>query len=249
MASKLVPQGDMPRAYAPGAVEERIYKFWNDNGYFTPEIDRSKKPFTIIMPPPNVTGELHMGHALTIALEDLMIRWHRMLGEPSLYLPGTDHAGHRHAGRGGAADSLRWPEQARPRTRQVHRARLVLGGRLRRPHLPSDRKPGRFLRLDAPRLHPRRRAGQGGPNHIRQSVQEGPHLQGQPHHQLVPALPNRAVRPGSEVPGRERPPVPHPVRDSGRFWSRRHRHHSPRNDAWRHRRRGQSQTTNATPRS
>ena len=93
MANKLVPQGDMPRAYAPGAVEERIYNFWNDNGYFTPEIDRSKDPFTIIMPPPNVTGELHMGHALTIALEDLMIRWHRMLGEPTLYLPGTDHAG------------------------------------------------------------------------------------------------------------------------------------------------------------
>ena len=93
MANKLVPQGDMPRAYVPGAVEERIYKFWNDNGYFTPEIDRSKEPFTIIMPPPNVTGELHMGHALTIALEDLMVRWHRMLGEPTLYLPGTDHAG------------------------------------------------------------------------------------------------------------------------------------------------------------
>ena len=93
MANKLVPLGDMPRAYEPGAVEERIYKFWNDNGYFTPEVDRSKEPFTIIMPPPNVTGELHMGHALTIALEDLMIRWHRMLGDPSLYLPGTDHAG------------------------------------------------------------------------------------------------------------------------------------------------------------
>ena len=93
MANKLVPQGDMPRAYVPGAVEERIYKFWNDNGYFMPVIDRSKEPFTIIMPPPNVTGELHMGHALTIALEDLMIRWHRMLGEPTLYLPGTDHAG------------------------------------------------------------------------------------------------------------------------------------------------------------
>ena len=93
MANKLVPLGDMPRAYEPGAVEERIYKFWNDSGYFTPEVDRSKEPFTIIMPPPNVTGELHMGHALTIALEDLMIRWHRMLGDPSLYLPGTDHAG------------------------------------------------------------------------------------------------------------------------------------------------------------
>ena len=83
----------MPRAYEPGAVERRIYEGWVEKGYFTPEIDRSKTPFTVIMPPPNVTGELHMGHALTIALEDLMVRWHRMLGEPTLYLPGTDHAG------------------------------------------------------------------------------------------------------------------------------------------------------------
>ena len=85
--------GEMPRAYDPGAVEGPIYKFWNDSGFFTPAIDRSKQPFTVIMPPPNVTGELHMGHALTIAVEDLMVRWHRMLGEPTLYLPGTDHAG------------------------------------------------------------------------------------------------------------------------------------------------------------
>ncbi len=84
---------DIPKAYDPQAVEQRTYSFWVDNGYFTPKIDRSKKPFVIIMPPPNVTGELHMGHALTIALEDLMTRWHRMRGEPTLYLPGTDHAG------------------------------------------------------------------------------------------------------------------------------------------------------------
>ena len=83
----------MPRAYEPGEVEERVYAFWKGGGFFTPEIDRSKQPFTVIMPPPNVTGELHMGHALTIALEDMMARWHRMLGDPTLYLPGTDHAG------------------------------------------------------------------------------------------------------------------------------------------------------------
>ena len=87
------PEGEMPRAYDPGSVEGPIYRFWTDSGFFTPKIDHSKKPFVLIMPPPNVTGELHMGHALTIALEDLMVRWHRMLGEPALYLPGTDHAG------------------------------------------------------------------------------------------------------------------------------------------------------------
>jgi valyl-tRNA synthetase len=84
---------DIPRAYDPRAVERRTYDFWLQGGYFTPTVDRSRQPFTIIMPPPNVTGELHMGHALTIALEDLMTRWHRMKGEPALYLPGTDHAG------------------------------------------------------------------------------------------------------------------------------------------------------------
>ena len=84
---------EIPRAYEPQKVERRIYDFWSDGGYFTPEIDPGREPFTVIMPPPNVTGELHMGHALTIALEDLMVRWHRMKGEPSLYLPGSDHAG------------------------------------------------------------------------------------------------------------------------------------------------------------
>ena len=87
------PHEPMPRAYEPGAVEERIYDFWKEGGFFAPRIDRAKQPFTIIMPPPNVTGELHMGHALTIAIEDMMVRWHRMLGEPTLFLPGTDHAG------------------------------------------------------------------------------------------------------------------------------------------------------------
>ena len=84
---------EIPRAYEPQSVEKRIYDFWSDGGYFTPEIDREREPFTVIMPPPNVTGELHMGHALTIALEDLMVRWHRMKGDPALYLPGSDHAG------------------------------------------------------------------------------------------------------------------------------------------------------------
>ena len=84
---------DIPKAYDPKATEQRIYAMWMDGGYFTPTIEPDKEPFTIIMPPPNVTGQLHMGHALTDALEDLMTRWHRMLGEPTLYLPGTDHAG------------------------------------------------------------------------------------------------------------------------------------------------------------
>ena len=84
---------NIPRAYEPKSVEGRVYKAWVDGGYFTPVIDPAKKPFVVIMPPPNVTGELHLGHALMAAIEDLMVRWHRMMGEPTLFLPGTDHAG------------------------------------------------------------------------------------------------------------------------------------------------------------
>lgn len=84
---------EIAKAYQPGQVEQKWYRFWLEQGYFTPQIDRRRKPFVIIMPPPNVTGELHLGHALTATLEDIMVRWHRMKGEPTLWLPGVDHAG------------------------------------------------------------------------------------------------------------------------------------------------------------
>jgi len=83
----------IPKAYEPGGIEKKWYDFWLQRGYFTPQIDYSKKPFVVIMPPANVTGKLHLGHALTDTLEDIMVRWHRMKGEPTLWLPGTDHAG------------------------------------------------------------------------------------------------------------------------------------------------------------
>jgi len=84
---------EIPKAYEPGEVEQKWYRFWIKHGYFTPKVDHGKKPFVIIMPPPNVTGELHLGHALTATMEDIMIRWHRMKGESALWLPGVDHAG------------------------------------------------------------------------------------------------------------------------------------------------------------
>jgi valyl-tRNA synthetase len=86
-------QQEMPKAYEPGKVEQKWYQFWLDKGYFKPRIDPVQKPFVIIMPPPNVTGELHIGHALTATMEDILTRWHRMKGEPTLWLPGVDHSG------------------------------------------------------------------------------------------------------------------------------------------------------------
>ena len=82
----------MPKAYDPGAVETRIYRMWEEGGYFAPKEDTDLDPFVIIMPPPNLTGDLHLGHALTDTVEDILIRWHRMRGQPTLWLPGIDHA-------------------------------------------------------------------------------------------------------------------------------------------------------------
>ncbi len=84
---------EMPKAYDPHSVEERLYDWWEARGFFQPRIDPAQKPFVISIPPPNITGELHHGHAMFLTLEDLMIRWHRMRGEPTLWVPGTDHAG------------------------------------------------------------------------------------------------------------------------------------------------------------
>ncbi len=83
----------MAKTYDPGPVEARWYPFWEDGGYFAPRADADAEPFTVIMPPPNVTGELHLGHALTAAIEDVLVRWHRMRGDATLWVPGTDHAG------------------------------------------------------------------------------------------------------------------------------------------------------------
>ncbi|MCD6554218.1 MAG: valine--tRNA ligase [Anaerolineae bacterium] len=83
----------MPKTYNPQKAEKPIYDWWERKGYFRPEINPWKKPFTITMPPPNVTGALHLGHAITAAVEDLVTRYHRMKGDPTLWLPGSDHAG------------------------------------------------------------------------------------------------------------------------------------------------------------
>ncbi len=82
----------LDKIYDPKQFEDRIYKFWNDNGYFRAEPNPDKKPYTIVIPPPNITGQLHMGHALDNTLQDILIRFRRMQGYEALWIPGTDHA-------------------------------------------------------------------------------------------------------------------------------------------------------------
>ena len=84
---------ELPKVYEPQQVETEIYKMWEDGGYFRPADNADAKPFTIVMPPPNVTGQLHMGHAMDATLQDTLIRFKRMQGYNALWVPGTDHAG------------------------------------------------------------------------------------------------------------------------------------------------------------
>jgi len=84
---------EIAKTYDPSEIEDRLYKFWDESGYFKPDDDKSKKPFSIVIPPPNVTGQLHMGHALNNTLQDIIIRTKRMQGYSTLWIPGTDHAG------------------------------------------------------------------------------------------------------------------------------------------------------------
>ena len=83
----------LPKAYEPQAVEGKWYRFWEEGGYFKPRPNPTRKPFVISMPPPNVTGALHLGHAITSTVEDILVRYHRMKGDETLWVPGEDHAG------------------------------------------------------------------------------------------------------------------------------------------------------------
>ena len=83
---------ELEKTYNPAEIEDRLYDKWLKGKYFHAEVNRSKKPFTIVMPPPNITGQLHMGHALDNTMQDILIRYKRMQGYEALWQPGTDHA-------------------------------------------------------------------------------------------------------------------------------------------------------------
>lgn len=89
----MTEEHNIPKVYDPASVEKKWYEFWEKNRYFHAEPEPGKNPFSIVIPPPNITGKLHMGHALDNTLQDILIRWHRMMGDNTLWMPGYDHAG------------------------------------------------------------------------------------------------------------------------------------------------------------
>src|SRR5438552_9264429 len=88
-----MPGRQLEKIYDPTQVEERWYRFWTEKGYFHATVDRPGAPYSIVIPPPNITGSLHLGHALNNTLQDILIRWRRMQGRNTLWMPGMDHAG------------------------------------------------------------------------------------------------------------------------------------------------------------
>ena len=142
----------------------------------------------VIMPPPNVTGELHLGHALTAATEDVLIRWHRMMGDPALWLPGKDHAG----------IATQWVVERQLASEGTSREEMGREAFLERVwewvELYGNTIDEQHKRLGAScdwsrlRFTLGRGAGQGGAHDFRQPVREGAHLPGRAHHQLVPPV-------------------------------------------------------------
>ena len=151
---------DLPKAYDFKSTEQRLYKWWEEKGFFQPSndpnkpgFDPAKKPFVISIPPANVTGELHLGHAIFVAMEDLMIRYHRMMGEPTLWVPGTDHAGIATQLQVEKALAKEGIKRDQTRTRGICSPYLGVEGKIRRYHHQPDPPPGRVLRLDARAVH------------------------------------------------------------------------------------------------
>ena len=186
------------RAYAPfdpSASRSARTQSWLEAGYFKPRWTSGKSPFVMTMPPPNVTGELHIGHALTIAIEDALVRWHRMMGEPTLWVPGRDHAGI--AGQLVVERQLAQSELTR---HDLGREKFLdqvwewmndYGSRIQYP----ASSPGRLGGLGSRGIHHGPRPVKGGAHRLRAPLREGADLPGSSHHQLVPACADGALGP------------------------------------------------------
>ena len=148
----------MIKTYDPKQVEQKWYTFWEENGFFHAEVDESKEPFCVVIPPPNITGQLHMGHALDNTYQDILVRWKRMQGFNTVWIPGTDHAGIATQAR--VEDHIRATE-GKTRHEVGREEFLGVQGRLWPSDSQSTQKVGGFLRLAAGTFHHGRRLLQG----------------------------------------------------------------------------------------
>ena len=185
---------ELPKVFDHKDVDARWDSFWESIGAFKAQPESGKPVFSMVLPPPNVTGSLHMGHALNYTLPDILARWKRMLGYDVLWLPGTDHAGIATQNVVEKQLAAERQDAPRPRARGVRSARLGVGeGRAHETITGQMRKLGESVRLVARALHAGRRPVAGGAPRVRVALPRRPDLPRQLHRQLVPALPDGAV--------------------------------------------------------
>ena len=224
---------ELAKSFDPHAIESHWYPFWESRGWFKAAFDPSRPSFSIQLPPPNVTGTLHMGHAFQQTLMDILTRWHRMKGENVLWQPGTDHAGiatqmvvERQLETGGHLAPRAGP-------REVRRARLGLEGAVGLDDHAPDAPPRRLVRLVARILHDGRGALARRHRGLRAPARGRPHLPRQAPRELGSGAAHRRLRPRGRVArgerlalapalparGRHRPRSSSPPRVPRRCWA------------------------------
>ena len=238
--------GGLAKAYMPAAFEAAIYERWLAADVFAPDgagsrADPSKPPFVITQPPPNITGALHIGHALTSTVEDAMIRRARMLGRPTLWLPGLDHASiaaqfvldRMIAAEGETRESLGRERYLERMWQFINETREVMLGQQRRIGASLDWSRLRFT-MDEGSARAVRES-------VRPAVPRGPRLPDRGAHQLVPGLPDERQRPGGHPDPRDGHDLDDPLppdrrgdRERRRRRDDRRRHHPSRDDPRRH---------------
>ena len=237
---KTASELELGKTFDPKAAEEQWFQLWIDRGYFKADPDRAGKVFSIVIPPPNVTGQLHLGSAFNNVLQDVIVRTRRMQGYNTLWVPGTDHAGiatQNVVEREIAKDGKSRHDLGRDRLR---RARVGMARNLRRPHPVPVAPARRFVRLEPRALHARPRAVARGGRGFRPALSRGSDLPRPPVDQLVSAMRNGALRPRGRSQGRRRPSVLHPLSARRRHRLDHSRDDAARDDAWRYRRRRES---------
>ena len=231
----------LDKTYHPAEVEPGIYRAWEASGAFACHPDSAAQAYTIMMPPPNVTGILHMGHALTFTLQDILIRYHRMRGRDALWQPGTDHAGI-------ATQMVVERQLAEEQSNRQKLGRAAFIERVWRWKAESGssivrqlRRAGRLGRLESRALHHGRGAVGGGAQGLRRAPQGWPHLSRQAARQLGPEAPHRDLRSRGRGSRDQGLALVFPVSGGGFARHLRHcRHHAARDDAGRQRRRRSS---------
>ena len=237
----------MPKAYDPEPVEERWYATLG-GGRLVPSRGQPRRRAVLHRDPAAQRHRLAAHGPRLRALADR--RHHPPEADAGLRRPlaaGHRPRRHRHPERGRAGAGQGGPRPPRDRPRGLRRAGLGLEGRAGRPHHPADAEDGLVVRLEPRALHDGRGLLPGRPGRLRAALRRGPHLPGQPDHQLVPPLPHRAVRHRGRARGRRRRARPHPLPVRRRRRVDHRGHHPGRDDAGRHRRWPCTPTTSATP--